>query len=320
MSASAHDTTSVRAAPSVPRQVLRATLGTFAVLLAVALVGGVVASWDRVCVQWYRVAGDPNIVLADGVTLADQASEVAVPQTVRRSWTPSQDVARIAAVTGSPVRNLTSAQAAILTGITYQPGTGADLRQYSTPLGVVVVSDPFWHSASDATIPGQISLYGTAGSPRQMSEAAQKALLQKLVDGWGAGATPAVPGTHAVVEDAPLPDQYHGYYGARVATAGASTPYGSAGMAFWSSTPGRLTVAHVVLVGVRATPTVRVVSPASAFDQLRHHADTATGDGQTVAAARLEVGDFLGITSDQYAMWTFLDAAGHPGGSVQALG
>jgi hypothetical protein len=320
MSASTQDTTSDRVVPSIPSQVLRAMLGTFAVVLVLALVGGVVASWDRVSVQWYRVAGDPNIVLADGVTLSDQASHVAVPQTVRRSWTPSQDHARIAAVTGSPVRNLTSAQAAILTGITFPPGTGTDLRQYSTPLGVVVVSDPFWRSATDATIPGQISLYGTAGSPRQTTAAAQKAFLQRLVDGWGAGATPAVPGTYAVVEDAPLPDQYHGYYGVRVATAGASTPYGSAGMAFWSSTPGRLSVAHVLLVGVRATPAVRVVSPASAFDQLRHHADSATGDGQTVAAARLEVGDSFGINGDQCAMWAFLDAAGHPGGSVQALG
>ena len=320
MSASTHDTTAVHDVPSIPKQILRATLGTFSVLLALALVAGVVASWSTIEVYLWRVVGDPNIVLADGVTLSDQAQDVAVPQTARRSWAPSEDVARIAAVTGKPVRALTTAQVAALTGITWPTGSDNGLRRYATPLGVVIVNDPFWQSATGTTIPGQISLYGTADSPRQASATAQMALLRKLVDGWGAGAAPAAAGTHVVVERAHLPDRYTGYFGARVATDGASTPYGSAGMAFWSGTDGRLQSAHVILVGVRATPTLRVVSPAAAFDQLRHHADTASGDAQTVSAARLEVGDYVGGTSDQVAMWTFLDAAGHPAGSAQALG
>jgi len=320
MSASTHDTTSLRDVPSVPKQILRASLGTFSVLLALALVAGVVASWSTIEVHLWRVVGDPNVVLADGVTLSDEPQDVAVPQTARRSWAPSEDVARIAAVTGYPVRALTSTQAERLTGFVYPAGSDADLRRYGTPLGVLAISDPFAPAATDTTVPGQITLYGTADSPRQTSVAAQTALLQKLVDGWGAGATPAVPGTRVVVEKAPLPDNYKGYYGARVATAGATTAYGSAGLAFWSATDGRLQAAHVILVRVRSTPVVHVVSPASAFDWLRHHADEAFGGEQAVSSARLEGGDYFGINSDQVAMWTFLDQAGRPAGSAQALG
>ena len=320
MSASTHDTTSLHDVPSIPKQILRATLGTFSVLLALALVGGVIASWSTIEVHLWRVVGDPNVVLADGVTLSDQPQDVVAPQTARRSWAPAEDVARIQAVTGKPVRLLTAAQASTLTGIVWPPSTDNGPRQYATPLGVVIISDPFQQTATDTTIPGQISLYGTAASPRQTTAGEQVALFQKLLDGWGAGASPAVSGTRAIVDAAALPGQPQGVYGARVATADASTSYASVGSAFWPGTSGQLAVAHVILVGVRATPTVRVVSPASAFDQLRHHADTTAGDAQTVSATRLEVGDYFGINTDEFALWTFLDATGRQTGSAQARG
>ena len=320
MSASTHDTTPVHAVPSIPKQILRATLGTFSVLLALALVGGVIASRDTIEVRLWRVVGDPNVVLADGLTLSDQPQDVVVPQTARRSWAPAEDVVRIEAVTGKPVRLLTAAQASAMTGSAWPSSTDGGLRGYATPLGVVVINDPFRPTETDTTIPGQVSLYGTAAAPRQATTAEQVALFQKLVDSWGAGASPAVPGTHAVVDAAGLPGQPQGAYGARVATAGASTSYASVGSAFWPATSGQLAVAHVILVAVRATPTVRVVSPASAFDQLRHHADTTAGDAQTVSATRLEVGDYFGINTDEFALWTFLDATGRQTGSAQARG
>ena len=309
--------------PSVPVQIGRAVAGTLSVLLmialAIGLVAGVATSADRIQLAWFHLAGDPRISLVDGVVLSDQEADVVVPQAVRSAWPTTQDVARIAAVTGGPVRRLTADQGRELSGVyAPNPGDTVELRLYATPLGVVRVYDPGTTEADNPNLPADISLRPYTARPWVGGTAQQLALVRRLVDGWGAGASAAVPGTHVVVEELVFPGGERGFIDARLATAGAITGYGSLGSAYFSGS-GQLLQVRVNLLRVASTPTIHVVSPASAFDQVRHHDDATVADPQTVSGARLVVGDSSAGDSRRLASWMFVDAEGRELDGAAAL-
>jgi hypothetical protein len=314
MSATTHGGMTGVPAPSVLVQILRAVAGTVSVLLMIALtiglVAGVATNAYRIQLAWFHVAGDPSISLADGVVLSDQEADVAVPQAVRSSWPTTEDVARIAAVTGAPVRRLTADQGRDLTGVyAPNPGDTVELRLYSTPLGVVRVYDPGVSEADNPDLPPEITLRPYTARPWVGGTSEQLALLRRVVEGWGAGASPEVPGTHVVVEEQVFPGGERGFLDARLATSGAITGYGSLGNAYFSGS-GRLLLLRVNLLRVASTPTIRVVSPASAFDRVRHHDDGTVAEPQVVTGARLVVGDYSGGDSERLANWMFVDAQG----------
>jgi hypothetical protein len=305
VSATAHD----RAAPpSVPRQILRAAAGTFAVLLAVGLVTGAVLNVGRVQGLWYRLVGDPNIALAPGVTLSATPQTVSVPTLVSAPWAPRTEVARIVAVTGAPVRAVSAEMAARLTG-TATPDTGSfstHERYYTTPMGVVEVMD----AQSDLTTIGghvaTVSLVGTAASPAGRTAAARRTFLQRLLDAWGAGSMPLPSGARAVAMS------WSGAAGdveAHLTNGVVQTADCGIGIAFFDPVTGKLLRATVALVRAGTPGTAHVVGAATAFDHLRHQGD-ASGAQVTVSSARLVTYDDADSTTPPEPGWVFFDAHG----------
>ena len=309
MSAGAHDAVTHAVTPhdvpSVPRHIARAAAGTFAVLLAGALVLGVVASWDRISVLWYRAAGDPSIRLADGVSLPSSPQTVSVPVVRFTTWPVSDDVARIGAGTGFPVHQIDASVARQMLGDAGAMYVAAGQRRvYGTPLGIVTIVEFEADPGSD--VEGRVMLFATPTTSTPTTAAGRAELLGRLAIAWGAGASSAVPAAKVRVD----PPSTMKVYGARVVLGDVVTEPGSAGWADFVA-DGRLSMATVPIARVVGATTVQVGSPAAAFDAVRHHAEGTMADPMTATAAHLVAQNLVDSATPGDLFWVFTDAAGN---------
>lgn len=276
--------------PSVARQVARATVATLAVVAVAALGVQVATNTAAIAGVWWRVAGDRDIRLADGVVLPHGPLTVDVPLLAAAPWRASDDVARLAAVTGQPVRPITAAESEVLThgalpAATWRTDTD---RRYATPAGVVVVSDgvPTTTSSDGSTVMGagpSLTLFTAGATSPQVLPSDPAAALTRLVEAWGVGAG-APPGMTVTSFRVP---QAHQVVAAYLATPEVHVSGLDAAMAVLDP-QGRLVRAQIELRRVAGTRPMRVVGADVAFEQVRHHQVDSVVGPATVTGASLE--------------------------------
>lgn len=311
------------AAPTVSLQVMRATSGTLAVVLVlVGLVAAVVNLGPQAQLAWLRFAGDPAIVLGDGVTLPTSTRTVTVPVVVSPTWTPAGETDRIAAGTGRPVRLLTPAQAQALAPQQFLPSAMASTeRVYLTPLGLVDVAPP----PGDATqgAPQVVQVYPLPTSPTYATPAARQDLVRRLLVAWGPGRSGPVR-----VEDG-IPGLQN--TGRPVVTAYLAAD-GADGICWGCGRStgifrddGTLQWVTVDAVQVTGHQSATAMSAAEAFERVRHHADGTSSDGSPdstggpIVSARLQLFQARSTWSEPDLEWLFLDASGAVVGAAQAV-
>jgi hypothetical protein len=281
---------------SVLSQVVRAggrTVGAIAVvaLLVLGVVYGAAPASDA----WARVAGDPDLVLADGVTLSSAPESIEVPRI--QALTGSEAAAALAPALGGPVEVLTASAAAAR-----YPDQADGIREWSswasegflaTPAGLAYLSEdptrglrlmlPRVEQAWQVEQPDREAytraLLGAVGAPGASSVSGVPHLATLITDGTGASSVQ--------LEDATaMPTGF----GDRVAF----------------DADGRVTRLDLFLHRVIGSREVPAVSAAEAWDRMRHHSGEwyAGNDGPPVHSSRL-VSDTAGVP-----WWVFLDADG----------
>jgi hypothetical protein len=320
-----------RAVPSVPRQVLRATVGTLAVALVLGSTVGAWATWgSAISARVFSVVGDPRVGTVDGFTLSTTARTVQVPVLAAVTLTPANEVAVIARGTGAPVRRLDAGALEKLDARTFGNGAAAasiaeGRRFYATPLGVVQITSPT--PEPGLTTEQMVVLRPASERVRQLSASGQEALLRRLVTAWGVGDGAEAFGAHVDVRSFT-----EGPIGiiARLWMPGTDAPCASCAPGVITrakdGTPDWISVSAEHIVG---TSTAQVESAASAFDALRHHADDtyltidSLGPGGTVpgpvASASLVIeADAAASSAPARSMliWQFVDAEDNLVGSV----
>ncbi len=320
-----------RPGPSVPAQVLRATVATLAVALVLGLGVGAWATWGpAISARVFGVVGDPRVGTADGFTLPTAPRTVGIPVLAAVALTPADEVAVIARGTGTPVTRLDAPALEKLDARAFGNGAAAasiaeGRRFYATPLGVVQITSPT--PEPGLTTEQMVVLRPASESVRQLTTAGQEALLRRLVTAWGVGDGAEAFGAHVDVRSFT-----EGPVGiiARLWMSGTDAPCSSCA-------PGVITRAKdgspdwisVTAERIVTTSTVHVVSAATAFDALRHHADDtyltidSLGPGGTVpgpvASASLVLeADAAASAAPARSMliWQFSDAEGNLVGSV----
>lgn len=311
---------------SIPAQVGRATAWTLSVVLVVGVVVWAWGAWGyRVMPLWYRAFGDRSISLADGAVLPTDGRTVAKPVLAER---PVPTSAAIAAVTGAPVREVTVTQAASYVGFPMNDSSGDPATRYwTTPLGLVTYEPATLETTGGVpTLLVRTPQTGT-DRPHYTTDAQRQALLRRLVDAWGLGASASASGESVLAT--------RGVTGARsvrllVVPAGTQLPPTLPSFSFGGIVggdaafreDGTLVMAWIPLTEVTGTHPVAAVSASQAFDALRHHADwTYAANGEvSVASARLVVAsdfsaDRIGAADPD---WLFFDPTGQLVASVRA--
>jgi hypothetical protein len=320
-----------RAVTSVPRQVLRATVGTLAVALVLVLGVGAWATWGAaISARVFSVVGDPRVGTADGYTVSTTARTVDVPVLAAVTLTPANEVAVIARGTGTPVRRLDAGALEKLDARVFGNGAAAasiaeGRRFYATPLGVVQITSPT--PEPGLATEQMVILRPASERVRQLSASGQEALLRRLVAAWGVGDRAEAFGAHLDVrafQEGPI-----GII-ARLWMPGTDAPCSSCAPGVITrakdGTPDWISVTAEHIVG---TSTAQVESAASAFDALRHHADDtyltidSLGPGGTapgpVASASLVIEADPAASSmpaRSLLIWQFTDSEGNLVGSV----
>jgi hypothetical protein len=339
MSAPAAPLAAPRSVPSVPRQVLRATVGTRVVALVVGLAVGAWSTWGTaISARVFSVVGDPRVGTADGVALPTAPRTVAVPLLSAVALTPATEVAVIARGTGAPVSRLDACALEKLAPRVFGDGaTAASLAEgmhyYATPLGVVQITSP----VPDDAEPGfatehMVILRVPNQAVRQLSPAGQEALLRRLVTAWGVGDGAAAFGAHVDVRSQEGPNGIVG----RLWMPGTDAPCSSCAPGVVLRAPdGTLDWLSVGAEHIVGTEGAQVESAAAAFDALRHHADgtylTIDSLGDSLGAGGTAPGPVatasLVIEADMSAstmparsvlIWQFADAEGNLVGTVVA--
>jgi hypothetical protein len=283
---------------SVLSQIVRAgsrTLGAVAVvaLLVLGVVYGAAPASDA----WARVAGDPDLVLADGVRLSSEPASITVP--TLRPLGIDEARAALASALGGPVELLPDAAAAAarypdqVDLIRSWPVSGSE-SLLATPAGPAFLSvdptrglrvavpevDPTWHRVA----PGQQeefarSLVAAAGAPGGVSASGDPYVPTLITDGTGAAVV--------LLED---PTWLPTGIGDRVDVAA----------------DGRVTSIMLYLHRAEGSREVGAVAAAEAWDRLRHHDGlwSAWGETPPVHVAR------LASDADGRPWWLFLDESG----------
>jgi hypothetical protein len=284
--------------PPVQDQVVRAggrTVGAIAVVALLEL--GVVYGASPASDAWARVAGDPDLVLADGVRLSSEPASITVP-TVRPLGVDEARAALTSALGGS-VELLPDAAAAVarypdqVSLIRSWSGAGTE-SILATPAGPAFLSvdsirglrvsvpevDPAWRRV----VPGQHeefvrSLVAVAGAPGGVSTSGASYVPTLITDGTGAAVV--------LLQD---PTWLPSGIGDRVDVAA----------------DGRVTSIFLYLHRVVGSREVGAVAAAEAWDRLRHHDGlwSAWGETPPVHAAR------LASDVDGRPWWLFLDETG----------
>lgn len=266
--------------PSVGRQVVRAAVATLSALAVLGLVAVGIADAGRIHELWYHVAGDPAVRLADGVTLSTSARDVAVPVLQPTAWSAAESSARLADVTGEPVRRISVAQARTALGEDSVAAGATTQEAFSTPLGVVVVNE------SDTTVSGpqtgSILLVAPRTGPR-LGAAQQQALMRLMAVRWALQSTAASPDFGVRVEQVGSPSTL----AAALVVGDVALDPGSAGWAQFDG-QGRLLSAHILVQRIVGVTTMHVMSPAAAFDAVRHHAEGTQAPGSPVVGVELD--------------------------------
>jgi len=316
---------SPRTPPSVPAQIVRATAGTLAVVLVLGLiVFGVGAYGGSIAQRFFNVVGDPRVRLAEGVTLSTDTSTVAVPVLVDTPWRPASDVAMITAATGGPVRTLDAADLERLDPTRFPGGMGVGAlsdgtRAYLTPLGIVMV--PPVATTQDGMF--FVQLLALPVAKRYVGEAAQSAFALTLARTWGVGAGAAPLGQSLAVQV--YPEGRATTMAAQLVVPGLSDPCLACGRASARfSADGTFLDATVLAQHVASTRLVRVLSPAAAFEAMKHYAvDSGLSEYpssiEPVASARLVLVSGDDPMLPAQLQWTFRDAAGTDVGIVDAI-
>ena len=295
--------------PSIRRQITRASVGT---LTVVAIVAALVAAYafgaGPAVSLWWRVAGDADIVLADGVALSDTPVSASVPVVEPRTFSLVGDLAVLSAPLGGAGRIASTRAELVELAPWYAPGPGDLAQSLDAPVAVlgtgVLALDP-----SEDGAPGWILFRGGPDAPVAATPAARERLMRDIQRAWGIGGS--LPGD-AVVEfvHADGASAGNATYTANVVPAGCRECRVTTSDLFLFDSSGRLLIASVGTVRLVGSRTQQMTSPAQAFDDLRHH----RGDpylevsGAAVHSARLTAGDIAGAWPLPY--WEFFDADG----------
>lgn len=294
--------------PSVLRQVVRASLGTFTVLAVIgALVAAVVYGRDTAVSVWWRVAGDSSVTAADGATFSEVATAAVAP--VMSGSTASFDTAldELAAPFGGDAVLVRTAAALRAEAPYVDPSMAGDRADLVVPMAVTPAGVLRIFPGSEA-MSGSLHLWGGPEAPVAVGEAAQSELVARLTSD-----VLAVAGT--TVEVAVLPTQ--------VPTSGPGTMWsvelglpGCDVCRVWTSNlatfseDGRLTNASFALAAITGLTPVTAPSASQALDDARHHrgASTVWMNGAPIGSATLTVGDLA--TQQTFTAWNLIDTRG----------
>lgn len=300
--------------PSVTRQIVRATVGTFTVL---AVLGALLAAYlyggGPATSLWWRIAGDSDVVLADGVVLPDAPPAAVTPTMTVSSTTMSAGLDALAApFGGDPVVVTTSAEMRTLAPY-LDPSMWGDRATLVVPLAVTPSGVLRIEPATDG-LAGSVRLWASPEAPVAVTAAEQSALVARLSD-----AVLAAGGSTVAVTSLPT----------RVPTSGAGALWtvelGLPGcdvcrVSTWDvvtfDSSGRLTNASLTLAAITGLTPITVPSAQQAFDDARHHRGDAGVwmQGAPVGTATLTVAD-LG-SFQPFTMWNLVDTSGLAVGQV----
>lgn len=308
-------------APSVRQQIIRATAGTLGAALALGLVVAVYSySGPTPLAQfWWRVAGDPDVVLAEGVVLPDQPPAAVEPVVAGPEGGISDAVRELGPVLGGPAV-LTSAKAGLLAQAPF--AEGLVVMEPETLRAPVAVAS--WGALRiDPWTPDSIArvwLVGSPDAPRARTLDDQRALVTALVKAslTAAGTTAAVS-----VDAIPLPSD-GGLWTIELVMPGCDVcrVWTSGLVAF--AADGRLRTASLPFVAITGVRPIAVPSALEAFEAVRHH----RGDGYVeplgapITSAELVVADIGSVVTDgagtpvPMRTWQLLDENGVVIGAV----
>lgn len=300
--------------PSVARQVVRATVGTFSVLavlgalLAAYLYGGGAAS-----ALWWRVAGDADVVLADGVVLPDAPPAAVTPTMSVSTATLATGLDALAApFGGDPVVVTTSAEARALAPY-LDPSMWGDRATLVVPLAVTPAGVLRIEPATDG-MAGSVRLWAGPEAPVAVTAAEQSALVARLSEGVlaASGSTVAVTSLPTLV-----PTSGSGaLWTVELGLPGCDVCRVSTWDVVTFDRNGRLTNASLTLAAITGLAPITVPSAQQAFDDARHHRGDASVwmQGAPVGAATLTVADLGSL--QPFTMWNLVDTSGQAVGQV----
>ena len=298
-----------RERPSVGRQVTRASMGTVAVLVALALgYALVVAGWPHAVSAWWRVAGDSSASLADGVALDTAAPRAVAPVRAPATLSFGRDAAALAAPLGGgrliPVASRAQVEAVAPYGLdALGARSDSDLRGSTVVLAAGLLT--FDAAFPGGEYPGAIRFSGGPHAPVATTAAQQQALVARLVAAWSSavGSTEVTAVRARRVGDGDRP-----VWTADLRLRGCSACVVTGLTIASFESDGRLLYASMPTVAITGTRPIEAASAASAFDDAVHHrGDAWVAADAPVTQASLVVGD---LGADQPARWEFTAADG----------
>jgi len=301
--------------PSVKQQITRATAGTLATVavLAVAALAFVYGAGPAVSL-WWRIAGDPDLVLAEGFELPSEPPAAAslVWSAPTTTLEESLDVYAGPLGGGTLVRSAAELEALAPYAGDEIPGEDFRLGHVAvTPIGVLRLLE---YGGGDT----RLQLYGDPRGPLFATDQQQADLVARIGSAWlaAAGSTLAVP----VVpwREPAMPDTE---WVAGVQVPGCDVCFADAFNVVRFDESGRVAFAVMQLIAVVGTQPLEVVSAAEAFDAARHRRDGADAyaEGGPITSSRLKVGDLYNVVvtdeglrtaSGAQAYWSFENAEG----------
>lgn len=306
---SAEPASGAPAPPTVLRQVVRATVGTLSVVLVLALVAvGAVYGGAPASELWAKALGDPGITLADGATLSDERPTADVPLIREKRWN-LDDPASLAAFT-APLGGVTKRALTLREADTWRAeleGGAPTEGLVDGPVASPVILTPaglveLWQYDG---APDTIVLTGTTGDGalRGATPSQRESLALELVAAWSGPSTiplaveERTAGSSAAVQVVRSGEE----------SAGVGQPF----VAFLHFRDGRLWSAMVSAVSASGSESRTLLSPAEAFDAVRHHRAGVVARADYVPVVRAELTyDLSSTDSGVAAFWTFYGADG----------
>jgi hypothetical protein len=295
--------------PSVRRQILRGTAFGTALVLLVVLVGvGITYGAHPASELWAQAFGDPGIGLADGVTLSDDRPVADVPMVAEKRWDLDDpaSIAVLAAPLGGVVRRISAAAEAQAwrdenAGGSLTEGTiegPVDTPTFLTPAGLVQV----WQFEG---APDSVDLTGAdgEGAIRATSRAERESVALALVRAWSGPSSMPLAVSETTGESSASVKV--------VRTGEQGLGFGQDYVAYLVFRDGALRFATVSTVSAAGSERRILLSPAEAFDGVRHHRAGLLARPEYVPVVRAELTyDLSSTDSGGAAFWTFYGADG----------
>lgn len=299
----------IASGPSLTRQIVRPTVITLSIVLLGALIYSAAVNGQAfVSSVWWRIAGDPSVVLADGAPLSTTPPQAVTPVLVDRPVSLVGDLDALAAPLGGTAVVLPADVDLLSQAPWANPSLARADGTLARPLallptGLLRVDD------NPGPIPAAVHFWGGPDAPVAATAVEQKALVARLGEAYASLAGGRVPLT--AVPSA-MPTEGGAMWQLGYSLPGCAECRISTYDLVTFDAQGRLVSASLSLVGVERTEPLAVSSPLQAFEDARHHVGDgfAAGWGGPVTSATLTVADIE--VPQQQPYWTLLDAGGYP--------